>query len=178
MIKIIVCVLVVAAVAVVGFVLLNNTGSSAAEAGDLMESTLSSVKFTVEGEVNYPGTYTLASNAMMSTLIEAAGGVTSNADSRAYYVDAELTGGMTYYIASKYDESDLCSYQEIEKVNVNSDSAALLSTVNGISSSVGEKIVEYRETNGSFMTIEALKEVSGIGDATYTKIRNYVILHA
>ncbi len=177
MIKIIVVVLVVAAVAVVGFVLLNNTGS-AAEAGDLMESTLESVKFTIEGEVNYPGTYTLASNAMMSTLIEAAGGVTSNADSRAYYVDAELTGGMTYYIASKYDEGDLCSYQEIEKVNVNTDSATLLSTVNGISSSVGEKIVDYRETNGSFMTIEALKEVSGIGDATYTKIRNYVILHA
>ena len=45
-----------------------------------------------------------------------------------------------------------------------------------VSDALAAKIVEYREENGPFETIEQLKEVSGIGQATYEKIRDFVTL--
>ena len=114
----------------------------------------------------------------MLDLIETAGGTTVNADSRAYYDEALLTKGMTYYIASRYDTSDVCSASEVNKVNINIDDAETLATVSGITSTIANSIITYRETNGIFATLEELMEVYGIGNATYRKIRNYVILHA
>ena len=132
----------------------------------------------VEGEVYKTGTYTLKDGALMSDLIEAAGGLTNNADERAFYETSILTSGMTYYIASKYDVTDLCNASEIEKVNINVDDAQTLATVNGITNTIANSIVTYRNDSGLFSSLEQLLEVYGIGNATYRKIRNYVILHA
>ena len=114
----------------------------------------------------------------MADLINAGGGTTSNADSLAYYEDATLKNGNTYYIASKFDNTDVCNNSEIAKVNINVDDADKLMTINGITSSIASSIVSYRTSNGSFKTLEQLTEVYGIGNATYRKIRNFVILHA
>ena len=133
--------------------------------------------YTIEGEVNKVGTYTLSDAVTMADLIEAAGGVSSNADERSYFETASLTAGNTYYIASKYDSSDVCGTSQIEKVNINSDDASSLMSVNGITSSIASSIVSYRSENGTFQTLEQIKEVYGIGDATYRRVRNYIILH-
>ena len=133
--------------------------------------------YTIEGEVTKVGTYTLADAITMADLIEAAGGVAPNADDRAYFSNASLTAGQTYYIASKYDSCDVCGSSEITKVNINADNAETLMSINGITSSVASSIVSYRSEKGTFQTIEQLKEVYGIGDATYRRVRNYVILH-
>ncbi len=133
--------------------------------------------YTIEGEVVKVGTYTLSDAVTMADLIEAAGGVSANADDRAFYETAPLTAGQTYYIASRFDASDVCGNSQIEKVNINVDDATTLMSVNGITSSVASSIVSYRAEKGSFQTLEQLKEVYGIGDATYRRIRNYVILH-
>ena len=133
---------------------------------------------TVEGEVYKTGTYTLNEGALMSDLLEAAGGTTNNADERAFYESSVLTSGVTYFIASKFDATDLCSSSEIDKVNVNSDDASTLASINGITQTIANSIITYRNENGLFSTLEQLLEVYGIGNATYRKIRNYVILHA
>ncbi|MCD8204398.1 MAG: helix-hairpin-helix domain-containing protein [Coprobacillus sp.] len=176
MVKVILIVFVVATVAICGFMLIDSN-SATSVAASVDGAVSNGISLTIEGEVIYPGTYTLSEGSNMLELIGAAGGVTDNADDRAYYASAELIGGESYYIASRYDETDMCNFDEISKVNVNSDSASTLSTVSGISSSVASNIVSYRETNGLFYTIESLVNVSGIGNATYNKIRNYVILH-
>ena len=62
-------------------------------------------------------------------------------------------------------------------MNINSDSSETLATINGITSTIANSIVTYREENGLFSTIEELQEVYGIGPATYKKVRGYVILH-
>ncbi len=176
MVKVILIVFVVATVAICGFMLID-TNSATSVAASVDGAVSNGISLTIEGEVLYPGTYTLAEGSNMLSLIGAAGGASDNADSRAYYASAELVGGESYYIASRYDETDMCNFDEISKVNVNSDSASTLATVSGISTSVASNIVSYRETNGPFYTIESLVNVSGIGNATYNKIRNYVILH-
>lgn len=177
MIKAIIAVVAIAIVAIVGFLVIdpniNNTVSTTIEY--VSENYFQA---TVEGEVYREGTYTLKEGALMSDLIDAAGGINDNADSNAYYLEAELKTGMTYYIASKYDESDLCNDKEISKVNINTDNAEVLATVNGISASVANSIVSHRAQNGYFHTLEDLLDVYGIGNATYNKIRNYVILHS
>ena len=113
----------------------------------------------------------------MGDLIAAAGGTTTNADDLSFFDEAPLKSGSTYYIAGKYDEADICSKTEISKVNINEDDASTLMSVNGITTSIANSIVSYRSENGIFDTIEELMDVYGIGNATYRKIRNYVILH-
>lgn len=178
MIKILIGV-VVATIAVIGvFLFLDpNTKITNTNTTDVTETAKNTLSITVEGSVNKPGAYTMEENTTMLDLIDAAGGTTSSADERAYYDDAVLVNGMTYYIASKFDASDLCSNSELEKVNINYDDATTLSSVSGITNTIANSIVTYRSSNGLFTTIEQLQEVYGIGSATYKKIRNYVILH-
>ena len=175
MVKLIIGAVIAVFLVIGGFMLLDpvinqNQAGTITEVGETFT-------YTIEGEVSKTGTYTLSDAVSMSDLIEAAGGVSSNADDRAYYNDATLTAGETYYIASKYDASDVCGYSEINKVNINIDDATTLMSINGITSSVAASIASYRIENGSFRTVEDLKLVYGIGDATSRRIRNFVILH-
>jgi len=68
--------------------------------------------------------------------------------------------------------------EPIVKVNINADDAEGLQTVKGIGSTVAKAIVSYRETNGEYHRIEDLKKVSGIGNATFEKIKDYVRLRS
>ena len=52
-----------------------------------------------------------------------------------------------------------------------------MQTISGIGSVLGNAIVEYRESNGIFYTIEGLMNVPGIGNSKFTQIKDYVILH-
>ena len=133
---------------------------------------------TLEGDVSKPGSYVLQDGATMGDLIEAAGGTTEYADDKAYYLDAEVKSGQTYFIASKYDTSNVCTLTELAKVNINTDSADTLVASKYFTSSVANSIVSYRSEKGEFKTIEALLDVYGIGNATYKKVRNFVTLHA
>ena len=181
MFKILIGVVVAAFVVIMGFMIIDPDLSSAANnnnslilSGDVAEGS----KYTIEGEVNKAGTYVLSDNITMADLIDAAGGVKNTADDLAYFENAPLKSGSTYYIAGKYDETDICSKSEIAKVNINEDDATTLMSVNGITTSIASSIVSYRAENGIFDTIEELMEVYGIGNATYHKIRSYVILHS
>ena len=60
------------------------------------------------------------------------------------------------------------------KVNLNTASKEELETLNGIGSSKAESIIQYRSTCGAFRTIEDIKNISGIGDAVYAKIKDYI----
>lgn len=179
MFKILIGVVIAAFIVIVGFLIIDpdlNQVSSNPAISEVIDGTTGS-KYTVEGEVNKAGTYVLSDVVTMKDLIEAAGGTTSNADDFAYFNEAPLKAGSTYYIASKYDETDICSKSEISKVNINEDDASTLMSVSGITTSIASSIVSYRSENGIFDTIEELMDVYGIGNATYHKIRNYVILH-
>ena len=180
MIKILIGVVIAAFVVIIGFLIIdpdlnqtNNNNNSITEV-----TSTNGFKYTIEGEVNKAGTYVLSEGITMGDLIAAAGGTNKNADDLAYFDNAVLKSGSTYYIAGKYDETDICSKDEINKVNINEDDASTLMSVNGITTSIASSIVSYRTENGIFDNVEELMEVYCIGNATYHKIRNYVILHS
>ena len=181
MAKVLIGVIIVAFIVIIGFMIIDpdlNTVNNNNVASITEVSTQNGSKYTIEGEVYKAGTYVLSDGITMNDLLEAAGGTTPDADDLAYFSTAPLKAGSTYYIASKYDVNDICSKSEIGKVNINEDDAQTLMSVSGITTSIASSIVSYRSENGIFNTIEDLMNVYGIGNATYHKVRNYVILHS
>ena len=61
-----------------------------------------------------------------------------------------------------------------EKININTATQTELETLPGIGPSISLKIINYREENGKFKSIEEIKEVSGIGDAKYENIKDLI----
>lgn len=61
-------------------------------------------------------------------------------------------------------------------VNINTASKETLMTLNGIGESKANKIIEYRNENNGFKNIEELKNVKGIGDAIYAKIKENITI--
>lgn len=62
------------------------------------------------------------------------------------------------------------------KININSATASQLTEIKGIGPSTAQKIIDYREENGSFKTVEDLTNVSGIGEKTLEKMRDQITI--
>jgi competence protein ComEA len=56
-------------------------------------------------------------------------------------------------------------------ININSAPASELDLLPGIGPVIAQRILDYREAHGSFQSIEEIKEVKGIGEATFEKIK-------
>ncbi len=63
---------------------------------------------------------------------------------------------------------------EIELININTEGIETLILLNGIGEVKARAIIEYRELNGLFKNIEEIKNVKGIGDATFLKIKDRI----
>lgn len=63
-----------------------------------------------------------------------------------------------------------------KKISLNSASKEELTTLSGIGESKALLIIEYREKNGPFKSIEELKNISGIGDSLFEKIKENITL--
>ena len=62
------------------------------------------------------------------------------------------------------------------KININTADKEKLKTLNGIGDSMAQKIIEYREKNGKFATIEDIKKVSGIGESKFNNIKTKIVV--
>ena len=59
-------------------------------------------------------------------------------------------------------------------VNINTATQADLETLTGIGPSIALKIINYREENKKFKTIEEIKNVPGIGESKFEAIKNEI----
>lgn len=62
------------------------------------------------------------------------------------------------------------------KININTATENELNSLPGIGPSIASKIVTYRKTNGKFKSIDEIKNVSGIGEAKFEKIKDYIFI--
>ena len=132
-----------------------------------IESDSNLYSVTITGAVNNPGTYTVSKGDKLSYLISLAGGLTDYADASAYNLNVYLENGVTYYIGYNNDSN--------EKVSINTATIASLDTLPGIGNVIATRIVSYRNSNGSFKTIEEIKNVNGIGDALFEQIKDLTV---
>ncbi len=66
--------------------------------------------------------------------------------------------------------------KKVELISINSAGLEKLMTLPGIGRSTAEKIIAYREENGSFYSLEDLMNVKGIGKKKFEKIRGFICL--
>lgn len=136
----------------------------------------------IAGCVQKEGILELPSNSRIADSIEQAGGLTEEADLTNINLATILEDGMKIYIPNKNEKqenttisNEITNTQEtLKKVNINKATQSELETLPGIGPSTALKILEYRKENGKFTSKEQLKEVSGIGDAKYKKIKDYI----
>lgn len=180
MVKVFAAVLVVVVAMIVVFQFIDPSVNTATQTLVTQDSLIAenTISVQISGEVVRAGTYILEVNTTLSDLIETASGLTSNADENAYDPSYLLSDSLSFYIAPKYDNSDVCSLTPIIKANINEDNEEDLQIVSGIGSTTAKAIVSYRNANGKFGRIEDIKNVSGVGNATFEKIKNYICLRA
>lgn len=139
---------------------------------EMLEET--NIAIHITGEVVSPGLISLTPNSRIADAINASGGTTSLADLNKVNLAYELQDGQKIYIPSIYDEDvsntitssagsnviDSELNTNNSKININSATLAELESLPGIGNSTANKILEYRNKNGKFKTIEDIMNVS------------------
>ena len=153
----------------------------------------------IKGYVNKPGVYKIDSTSRVIDAINEAGGLKKDANTRFINLSKLLSDGDVIVIYSnseikKAEKQDIiyvetpCVCEEVKndacykeennsqslKVNINTATIEELKTLTGIGDAKAKSIVEYRNKNGNFKTIEDLLKVSGISESIYAKIKENI----
>jgi competence protein ComEA len=131
----------------------------------------------VTGAVNNPGVYSLTGRSRVIDAIKAAGDSAPGADLSTINLARVLNDGEQIYVDSTVVNS---SGQRVSKkvssgpININRATLRQLDALDGIGPVIAGRIIEYRKKNGSFLTIDDLQKVSGIGAAKFAQIKSKV----
>lgn len=128
----------------------------------------------VLGEVTKPGLYKLPLGARIIDGIKAGGEATEKADLDQLNLAAKLVDGKRLYVPPKENSKHEEEYKESNKIDINRASVEQLQTLPSIGPAIAKRIIDYRLANGRFETIEQLKEVKGIGEKTFEKIKDRI----
>ena len=133
------------------------------------------------GQVKNPGVYTLPEGSRVYDVFALAGGLTELAATDYWNQARLLKDGEMIYVPSKeevkdqtFDSADAATTNKSDKVNINTASKEELMALPGIGETRASAILAYRQKNGPFSSIEELKEVEGIKEAVFAKIKVYI----
>lgn len=133
--------------------------------------TVRDVVIDLKGAVKKPGIYILPEGSRLYEAIERAGGYKENADVKQVNGAQLLTDGEGIYIPTVGEEASLPAQSQKGKVNLNKATEEELQTLPGIGPSKAKAIIQYRQEHGGFKSVDELKNVSGIGDKTFEKLK-------
>ena len=128
----------------------------------------------VTGAVNKPGVYTLTGKSRVIDAIKAAGDSAPGADLSTINLARVLNDGEQIYVDSTVVNSNGVRVSKAVRsgpININRATARQLDALDGVGPVIAQRIVDYRKTNGSFLTIDDLQKVSGIGAAKFAQIK-------
>lgn len=147
----------------------------------------------ISGGVVKPGVYELPQGSRLQDAVRVAGGLLASADSNMLNLAANLKDGERLFIPTLAPTQAPVSAQanpnEVRlavplsivpeatisgKVNINTASVDELDQLPGIGPVTAQKIVEHRQANGLFQSVEAIMDVSGIGPAMYEKLKDLI----
>ena len=119
-------------------------------------------------------------NLRLVDAVNMAGGLTDLADTEAINLAEPLTDGQHVHIPTKeiflmsQDVSTASSSSDL--VNINTADVEKLATLKGIGSALAQRIIEYREQNGGFKSVDELKNVRGIGEKKFAAFKEKVTI--
>ena len=193
--------IVVLLIMLIGWKMYNKTDSFVSD--EVLDSEINNIdkKITDEedfivvhitGEVKKPGVVKLKQGSRIEDVISSAGGPTAHADityvNLAYIVEDGVKIKIpsvneedikNEYIVSDSGKNVIISDEENKDyntriVNINTANQNELEQLPGIGSSIATRIIDYRNKNGKFRNIEDIKNVTGIGDNKYEKIKDFI----
>lgn len=136
------------------------------------------IKVHISGCVLNPGLYELNENSRVYDLVQKAGGFCSEVDENSVNLAKKLTDEMKIHIYRK-DEITIDSSQTQNGknlININTAPLETLITLSGIGEAKARAIIEYREIQ-RFETIDDLKNISGIGEKLFKKIKDLITVN-
>lgn len=136
----------------------------------------------VTGEVKKPGLVTLPEGQRVADAVNAVGGVIETADIDRINMAAFLEDGTQIRVPERAaggagrGQTAPAGKNAEGQINLNTANEKELQELPGIGPAMSARIIEYRETNGAFQTIEDIKKVRGIGNAKFEKIKDKVTI--
>ena len=137
------------------------------------------------GAVKTPNVYPVKEYTRLFELVEIAGGLSPDAAGDFINQAATVSDGDQVYIPTRQEveESNLTipiassNEQGSDKVNINTASRDELMTLTGIGESKANSIIDYRQKHGDFNKIEDIMNISGIKDAAFNKISEFITVN-
>ena len=114
--------------------------------------------------------------------VNKSGGLNDLADASAVNMSAPLTDGQHVHIPTKEiflqatQQNPISSANAGDKININTADAERLATLKGIGPALAQRIIEYREQNGAFKSIDELKNVRGIGQKKFDVFKDKITI--
>lgn len=136
----------------------------------------------IKGAVKNPGVYHMKVGDRVKDALEAAGGLTAEADSQKVNLAKRLEDQMVIVVPKVGEEAEEIPAGETRKeaakdgkVNINTATVEELKTLKGVGEKKAEAIIEYRKKNGSFQTKEDLMKVRGIGKKLFESFQERIV---
>lgn len=136
----------------------------------------------IKGAVKNPGVYQMKVGDRVKDALDAAGGLTAEADSQKVNLAKRLEDQMVIVVPKVGEEAEeipagATSKEEAKegKVNINTATVEELKTLKGVGEKKAEAIIEYRKKNGSFQTKEDLMKVRGIGKKLFESFQERIV---
>ena len=169
------------------------------EKEEIITEAVETIFIDIKGEIKYPGVYEMQLGDRVIDAVQMAGGFTDEATTDNVNLSKRLKDETVIIIPSylkNYDNitikndyeidsnDDIVQSEETENdekiesssnlININTASVVELMSLDGIGESKAKAIIEYRDINGDFENILDIKNVSGIGESIYEKIKDYI----
>ena len=136
----------------------------------------------IKGAVKNPGVYQMKVGDRVKDALDAAGGLTDEADSQKVNLAKRLEDQMVIVVPKVGEEAEEIPAGETRKeatkegkVNINTATVEELKTLKGVGEKKAEAIIEYRKKNGSFQTKEDLMKVRGIGKKLFESFQERIV---
>lgn len=154
------------------------------EEDEKMENTeVTMISVYICGAVKSPGVYEFTMGDRLTQAIETAGGFSEEAQREYLNLAQQLKDGEMIYVPTEEEANS--GYLEAAnrsdggvdssgKININTATKEQLMTLTGVGEAKALSIISYRETNGNFSVIEDVMKISGIKDAVFNTIKDYI----
>ena len=137
----------------------------------------------IKGEVVNPDVYEISEGSIIRDLITKAGGLTNEANIGKINRADKLRDNQLIVIPNKNELSNANTNINVSKegntaeegiININTASLEELQKINGVGEVKAKSIINYREKNGGFKSIDEMKNIEGIGDKTFEKMKDQI----
>ncbi|MFR7350056.1 helix-hairpin-helix domain-containing protein [Peptoniphilus sp.] len=129
----------------------------------------SEIEVHIDGRVKNPGVYKIKNGTRLQDLIEETGGLLDDANTSNLNLARKLKDEEKIVIKSYLDKSD----DEDAKININTASKDMLTSIPGVGSKMADKIIKYRQEH-PFNSVDELLNITGIGKKKFEEIKLYI----